>query len=257
MSQQKHYHGLYEGLTEIEANSEDEPMLKTVRRLAINSYMVCGDIDSRSFHGFRPPIQQEKRKKVKIAVIDDQPFEAGANLRNFGYDISEVGDVKKLKEIEDYPIILCDLMNVGMFFDAEAQGASLIREIRRNYPSKYIAAYSGSSANSTQAQKSKPYADAFIKKDSEIETWVERLDDLICKATDPKVVWQRTREAMVAEDVDTRSILILEDAYVQSVTGSSANLSLLREVINGENFSSTAKTIILNLASSAIFEALK
>ncbi|ANT61819.1 hypothetical protein AYJ57_15235 [Salipiger sp. CCB-MM3] len=224
--------------------------------MAINSYRVCGDIDGRDFQGFRPPIQQEKRRLVKIAVIDDQPFEAGVNLRNFGYDISEVGDVKKLNEIDIYPVILCDLMNVGMFFDADSQGASLIREIRRNYPSKYIAAYSGSSANSTQAQKAKQYADSFIKKDSDIETWVERLDELISRATDPKIVWQRTRAAMVAEDVDTRSILILEDAYVQSVTKAKPDLSQMRAVINGDNFSSAAKTIILNLASSAIFAAL-
>jgi hypothetical protein len=243
-------------LDTIKNKSEVLLMLEKVRRVAINSYRVCGDIDSREYQGFRPPIQQEKRKLVKIAVIDDQPFEAGANLRNFGYDIAEVGDVKKLNEIEAYPVILCDLMNVGMFFDTESQGASLIREIRRNYPSKYIAAYSGSSANSPQAQKSKQYADSFIKKDSDIETWVERLDELISQATDPKVIWQRTRAAMVAEDVDTRSILILEDAYVASVTKPKPDLSQMRAVINGNNFSSAAKTIMLNLASSAIFLAL-
>ncbi|MEM5541792.1 hypothetical protein WNY61_03485 [Sulfitobacter sp. AS92] len=231
-------------------------MIEAVRRMALNSYKVCGDIDVRTYHGFKPPIQQNKRQKVKIAVIDDQSFEAGANLRNYGYDIKEVGDVKKLDEIESFPIILCDLMNVGMFFDTDAQGASLIKEIRRNYPSKYIAAYSGSSATSTQAQKAKQHADTFIKKDSEIESWVEKLDSLISHATDPKTVWLRTRAALIAEDVDTRSILVLEDAYVNSITAQSPNLNLLRHVINEEHFPASAKTIILNLASSAIFAAL-
>lgn len=231
-------------------------MLEIMRRMALNHYKVCDDIDTRKIHGFKPPIHQSKRKKVKIAVIDDQPFEAGANLRNYGYTIEEKGDVKKLNEVEDYPIILCDLMNVGMFFDADSQGASLIKEIRRNYPSKYIAAYSGASANSTQAQRAKQYADTFIKKDSEIDNWVEKLDSLISNATDPRQVWLRTREAMVAEHIDTRTILLLEDAYVASVTGKSPDLSRLRTIVNQENVASAAKNIVLNLASSAIFAAL-
>lgn len=231
-------------------------MLEKVKRMALNQYKICDDIDVRTIHGFKPPIQQSKRRKIKIAVIDDQPFEAGANLRNYGYTIEEKGDVKKLSEIEDYPIILCDLMNVGMFFDTDAQGASLIKEIRRNYPSKYIAAYSGSSANSTQAQRAKQHADTFIKKDSEIESWVEKLDELISSATDPKKVWLRTREAMVAEQIDTRTILLLEDAYVCSVTSSNPDLSRMRRVISTERVSSAAKNIVLNLASSAIFAAI-
>lgn len=231
-------------------------MIGRMKRMALGQYKTVEDIDTRMIHGFKAPIQQNKRNKIKIAVIDDQPFEAGINLRNYGYSIEEKGDLKKLSEIEEYPIILCDLMNVGMFFDADTQGASLIKEIRRNYPSKYIAAYSGSAANSPQAQRAKQYADTFIKKDSEVETWVEKLDDLISNATDPKKVWQRTREAMVAELIDTRTILLLEDAYVCSVTSRNPDLSRLRKIITEESMSSAAKNIILNLASSAIFAAL-
>ncbi|WP_134681934.1 response regulator [Paracoccus ravus] len=232
-------------------------MIEAAKRLALNSYKVCDDIDTRKIHGFKPPIQQSKRARIKIAVIDDQPFEAGSLLRNYGYAIEEKGDVKKLSEIEEYPIILCDLMNVGMFFDTDAQGASLIKEIRRNYPAKYIAAYSGASATSTQAQKAKQHADTFIKKDSEIESWVEKLDDLISEATDPRNVWLRTRAAMIAENIDTKTILLLEDAYVKSIQSPIPDLSRVRKIINEENIASAAKNIVLGLASSAIFEALK
>lgn len=234
----------------------DSPMIDKIRRFCLNYYKVCDDIDSRKIHGFKPPIQQAKRQKIKIAVIDDQPFEARINLRNYGYNIIEQGDIKKLNEIEEYPIILCDLMNVGLNFDNDAQGASIIKEIRRNYPAKFIAAYSGSSATSNQAQRAKQYADIFIKKDSEIESWVEKLDDLIFNATDPRQVWLRTRTAMINEQVDTRTILLLEDAYVRSVTGANPNLSPLRELISKENIGSAAKNIIYGLASSAIFAAL-
>ena len=222
----------------------------------LNSYKVCDDIDPRRFQGFKPPIQQGKRKSIKIAVIDDQPFEAIINLRNYGYDIIEHGDIKKLAEIEEYPVILCDLLNVGLNFDTGSQGASIIKEIRRNYPAKFIAAYSGASATSAQAQKAKQYADLFIKKDSEIESWVEKLDDLISSATDPKLVWLRTRAAMVDEQVDTRTILLLEDAYVRSIMSANPDLSVLRSLIINENVGSAAKNIIYGLASSAIFAGL-
>lgn len=231
-------------------------MMDQIRRYVLNSYKVCDDIDPQGTHVFHTPIQQGKRNKIKIAVIDDQPFEAGMNLRNYGYQIVEHGDIKKLNEIDEYPIILCDLMNVGLNFDQESQGSSIIKEIKKNYPSKFIAAYSGSSAASLPAQRSKQYADVFIKKDSEIEGWVEKLDALISSATDPRQVWLRIRSAMIEENVNTRTILLLEDAYVRSVMSSKPNLSLLRELTIKENIGSAAKNIIYGLASSAIFSAL-
>ena len=220
---------------------------------------ACKTVDE--LHAARPlpfstPIQQDKRKQFKISVIDDQPFEAGVNLRSYGYNITEIGDIKNISEIEQYPIVLCDLMAVGLHFDKKNQGAAVIQEIHRNFPATLIAAYSGSSLASEPVQKAKSLADEFIEKDADIETWVEKLDQLMATAADSTFVWYRIRKALVNEHVNSRDILRLEDAYVRSILRNDSQLTLLRKTTSSANFTGAASNIIQGLISSTIFRAL-
>ena len=146
---------------------------------------------------------QEKRRAVKIAVIDDNKFAALQNLRNMGFDIDELGDVKKIDEVAEYSIVLCDLMGVGMHFDAAQQGATIISEIRLNYPSKFVVAYTGAALRSAPVTAAKASADQIFKKDSHNSEWKEMLDNYVDKVVDPYQVWIRFRKYLVDQEVDT------------------------------------------------------
>ena len=230
-------------------------MKEYIRKRALNSYRVCDDIPHNIRNRIRTPIQKNKRSGIKIGIIDDQAFEAGLNLKNYGYEIEEIGDIKRIDEAKTFPIILCDLMSVGVHFDSDGQGASVIKEIKKNYPAILIVAYTGASGASSQAQKAKQFADDFIKKDAEIEEWVTKLDGLIDKATDSKLIWLRIRYALVNENIDTRTILLLEDAYVRSISAG-GDKGVLENAIKSGEISAMAKSIIINLLSSAIFLAI-
>ena len=206
--------------------------------------------------GFNYPIQKDKRGKLSIAVVDDQTFEAGRNLKNYGYVIIPLGDLNDIKEVEGYSIVLCDLMGVGIGFDDKYQGASLIREIRQNYPATVVAAYTGSSTASDVTRRAKWHADKFIQKDADLETWVEELDNLISTATNPKKIWQRTRVRLVEEMVPTKQLLLLEDAYVRSINCKDNKFIEVENLIRMDAITSSGSDIIKGVISSAIFALL-
>ena len=184
----------------------------------IAAYKTINDISNTELKVLHKPVKTEKRGEISIAVIDDQPFEAARNLTSYGYSIREVGDLKSVSEISGFQIVLCDLMDVGGHFDKAAQGASIIKEIRKNYPAIYVLAYSGSASSDPIVRRAALYADGFIKKDAELEEWSETLDDYILNVTDVREVWQRLRAALVDQRVDTKDLLKLEDAFVRAYT---------------------------------------
>ena len=82
----------------------------------------------------------EYRKKIRILVIDDQEFTPQSNLTTLRYNIDYVSEIPNIDTVKDYHIILCDLKGVGRNFDKEGEGATLIRQIKRAYPSIFIIA---------------------------------------------------------------------------------------------------------------------
>lgn len=218
----------------------------------LNSYRSALDLRdvARAVRSSKP--QNQLRATVRIVVIDDEKFQAFSNLSSYGYNISELPDIKSISDIESYDIVLCDLMGVGKNFDKTIGGASIIREIKKNYPTKFVVAYSGARANSIEASAAREYADEFIKKDEDISRWVERLDAIIETVVDPYEMWLVARQGLIDNEIDIRRIVELEDAYVRSINTKDANFGPLRKLIVKIDLRGNSKAIIQGLISSAI-----
>ena len=160
---------------------------------------------------------KSRRSSVRIAVIDDQPFLPHMILQTYGYKVEQIGDLKSVEEVKNYHLILCDVMGVGRHFGAKAQGATLISEIKKVYPEKIVIAYTGGAAGDPAIQAATERADALIRKDVDGEEWAAKLDELGIAAIDPHIIWHKVRTRFVELDVDTKDILLLEDAFVRSV----------------------------------------
>lgn len=199
---------------------------------------------------------QARRSAVKVAVIDDEAFAPQTNLQSYGYKITPIGDVKNLSEVAGFHMVLCDIMGVGKHFDMALQGASLILEIKKNFPEKVVIAYTGAVLNDRAARVASQRADAIIKKGLDIEDWIAKLDEFGASAVDPHVIWNKVRSRLVELDVDSRSILLLEDAYVRSVLKGDPNLLALSNQASSIVVGSDVRAIIQGLASSAIFTAI-
>jgi len=196
------------------------------------------------------------RSLIKIASIDDEPFQPSQNLKNLKYQITELGDIKDVDEVSDYSIILCDLMGVGVFFDDEDQGASIIREIKRRYPSIFVIAYTGSNLGSKQARAARNASDHVLKKDARINEWTETLDKYIDLAARPDVLWDRVRLSLVENGIDTSDLLKMERAYVKGVLKKDGEFYLLKNLASGANIKGSVRTILTNLVSAAIFASI-
>lgn len=201
----------------------------------------------------RLPSVTEARKSIPIAVIDDQPFLPERNLKSYGFDIRQIGDVKHIEEVRDYRIVLCDLMGVGASLASQNEGAELIAEIRRQYPSILVAAYTGAALNSTQARAAKTVADRVLKKDIDNSEWQEALDEFISMALDPHLSWNRIRMSLVQSDVDTKSIVILEDSFVRTILEGDKKGERISNAVSHLRLGGDIRAIAQGLISSAIF----
>ncbi|GLQ06061.1 hypothetical protein GCM10007924_12820 [Sneathiella chinensis] len=200
--------------------------------------------------------QQELRGSTRIAIIDDEKFKAYNNLTTYGYNIKELPDITSLDQVVGFDIILCDLMGVGQNFDSSIGGASIIREIKENYPTKFVIAYSGARGNSAEANAAKRYADEFIKKDEEITKWVEKLDRAIEFSSDPYQRWLVTRQGLIDHEVDIRRIVELESAYVEAIKNHDQDFSKVKKMLETIDIGGNAKGIVQSLIASAIYSII-
>lgn len=197
--------------------------------------------------------QADLRAAVKIAVIDDERFQPFANLKSYGYDVTLLPDISKISEVSGYEIVLSDLMGVGAHFDQSIGGASLIREIKTNYPTKIVIAYTGARANAGEAIAAKEYCDHFLKKDADLTEWSEMLDAYVKQVVDPYVMWIRARDGLLDQEIDIRDIVKLEDAYVRSVLSQDEKFKPLKNALSKTNLSGHAKGIVQSLIASSIY----
>ena len=200
---------------------------------------------------------RERRSKIVVGVIDDSPFQYKQNLENTGYRVSFLGDPQSINAVQDSHIVLCDLQGVGLSLDPRKQGAFFIDEIRRNYPEKYVIAYTGGGLNLNISRDALRSADSFLRKDANIEEWRDKLDEIIVSLLDPAQVWQRQRLALVNRGVDTLSILQLADAFVRSIrTKQPQSSSDFVRFINSKSTAGDVRAVLQSMVASGLYALL-
>ena len=118
------------------------------------------------------------RKKTDILIIDDEIFAPQEYLENNNYRFTNKNDIDNIKDVSEYPIILCDIRGIGKKISAIYEGAFVINEIKKNYPEKIVLAYTASQYDPSYnvfIQK----ADDILSKSLSTESWLEVLDKYI------------------------------------------------------------------------------
>ncbi|MEP3113268.1 hypothetical protein [Nisaea sp.] len=220
----------------------------------LNSFSSALEIRDFAKNNRTSKSQIEIRKSVNIAIIDDEKFQAFNNLTSYGYKITELSDITSVLDIADYDIILCDLMGIGHNFDRTIGGASIIKEIKANYPTKFVIAYTGARQNSIESSSAKKYADGFLKKDADLTRWSEELDKFIEISIDPYKMWLIARRGLLDCEIDLRDIVRIESAYVISVLKKDDDFTTVKKTLGKIDISGNAKGVIQSLVASKIFE---
>jgi hypothetical protein len=221
------------------------------------SYRLANELKASQYDKSSAKSVRDRRALVSIGVIDDSPFEPKQNLKNVGYRVVLLGDVSKIDIVSPHHIILCDLRGVGRSLGARTQGAFVIREIRANYPEKYVIAYTGGAASDIISREALQVSDFLLKKDTDIDTWVDKLDSIILRLLNPYEVWQRQRKALVDRGVDTLTILKLEDAFVRSIVSrSEPEASPLARILSSDQIAGDVRALVRSLIASGLFRLL-
>lgn len=155
------------------------------------------------------------RRRIDVLVIDDQEFSPADFLINNNFRITCRKDVDNVKDVSEYPIILCDIKGVGKKLNSSYEGAFLIKEIKNSYPSKRVIAYTASQYDPTYNQFLE-FADATVNKGLDLEDWLTLLDDQIRKTIDPVFQWYNLRQELLNKGVSTIETAKLESVFVSS-----------------------------------------
>ena len=160
--------------------------------------------------------KSNSRSLLSIAVIDDKRFAYADLLRKHDFNIVELGDISDIKAVSEYSIVVCDIKGVGKKFKSAAEGGHVIKEIRNRYPDKYIIAFSGSTFDPT-FKKYFDSCDVAVKKDADIEEWINALDGAIEVVGNPIKRWIRTRTILLEHEMELFEVLKLEQAYIKAI----------------------------------------
>lgn len=197
------------------------------------------------------------REIVPIAIVDDRDFPALNNLQHNNFNIRYFQDVSSIDVLKDYAIILCDLQGVGTQLNENLQGAHLIKEIKRNYPEKVAIAYTGGTSNSAIARQAGQFADRFLKKDADIDEWLEVLDDFILEVINPVIVWKKFRMRLMDYDISPWQLLELEDAYVcEYRKGGKYSTLAIDKAIASLELKGKAQPVVSNFFKSIAFKLI-
>lgn len=194
------------------------------------------------------------RNRYKILIIDDEPFIYYEELRNIGFNLTKKEDVTHLEDVEAYPIVISDIKGVGKSYNSRFDGAMLIRELKKKYPFKIFAAYTGSTYNPTINS----YLDGvnIIKKDIEIDDWCQEIDALIKRVSDPKYIWSKIRDILIEEDIPLIELAKLENEYVDIILNKNGDFHNFPSKKTKLNINTDVRSIINSLVAGLILSAI-
>jgi hypothetical protein len=156
------------------------------------------------------------KRNNQIAVIDDQPFSMADALRNHKFNIVELGDIRSVDQVAEYPIVVCDIRGVGKSLSSDLEGAHLLSEIRKAYPDKFLVSYSGAQFDITYNESLRS-VDASIAKDAPTEQWVNILENGLEKVANPRERWIRLRKTLLERGVEIHEVFNLEQGFIRAI----------------------------------------
>lgn len=163
------------------------------------------------------------KRNHQIAVIDDQAFLKAEALRAHRFNLVEIGDIRTVDQVAEYPIIVCDIRGVGGALSSSLEGAHLIAEIRKTYPDKFLVSYSGAQFDISYNEPLKS-ADVSLPKDATTEHWVRTLEDGINKVGNPRERWLRLRSRLLDKGVEIHEVFEMEQRFIRAVEKQDASL---------------------------------
>lgn len=194
------------------------------------------------------------KSKIPILIIDNDEFQYKEDLRDDKYNITCVKAIEDLSAAAEYPIVICDVKGVGTQYDPEMGGAIVVRELKKKYPFKQYAIYSGSDYK--LELMSNLDGVATIKKDAPLDMWRGYCNELIRRASDPKENWKTLRDYLLKNDVALTEVLKLESNFVDIYNNRPGDMKYFPDEKLFPNIGQDIRAIIQNMIAGGILYLL-
>lgn len=194
------------------------------------------------------------KSRIPILIIDDEDFVYKENLRDEGYNLKCVKAIEDLSAVAEYPIVICDVKGVGTQYDKEKGGAYVVRDLKKKYPFKQYAVYSGSTYDLEMMNNLEGVST--IKKDAPLDMWRGYCDELIRRASDPKEIWKILRNFLLEKDVSLKEVLLLESNYVDIYNNRSSEMRYFPDENTFPNLSQDVRSIIQSMIAGGLLHLL-
>ena len=194
------------------------------------------------------------RNKVPILIIDDEGFSHAEKLANEGYSLKCITSIEALETASEYPIVICDIKGVGTQYDSEKGGLCVVRELKKKYPFKKYAVYSGNDYKLDDLNNLDGVSR--IPKTTDLETWRSYFDDLIDSAVSPIENWKILRTFLLNNDVSLLEVLKLENSFVYTCLYDGSNIGEFPSVKEFPDLTSDIRAIINNLIAAGVLKLL-
>ncbi len=194
------------------------------------------------------------KSKIAILIIDDEDFVYKEKLRDEKYNLTTNKVIEDLSAAAEYPIVICDVKGVGTQLDPEKEGAFVVRELKKKYPFKQYAIYSGSDYKLELMNDLEGVAR--IKKDAPIDMWRTYFDELIRRASDPKETWKMLRNFLLEKDVPLTEVMMLESNFVDIYNNRPADMKYFPEEKKFPNLNQDIRAIIQNMIAGGLLYLL-
>lgn len=153
--------------------------------------------------------------------------------------------------------MLCDLQGVGVELHTELRGADLIKEIKAQFPEKVVIAYTSTAKNTGMAKAAQRHADLFLKKDVDLDQWIEALDSVLIKVTDPVYMWKQFRLRLLSSGVTPFQLTKLENEFVVKFAGGKEEVHRgVIATVQELGLQEDVRAIVQGFISALIFKAL-
>ncbi len=157
------------------------------------------------------------RHAIPICVIDNDAFEYMEALKGLCFHISQLTDVDDVAVLSSFPIIVCDIKDVGKKFRNSGGGGVIVSELRKTFPDKYLIIFSGGTFD-VNYNKYFAVADQSVAKTTTFDDWMKVLDEAVRQMGDPARRWERLRNYLLQHtDLTMYDLFRLEQSYVKAV----------------------------------------
>jgi len=190
------------------------------------------------------------KKKMHIAIIDDEPFYRLEALRANGFILNNLGDITSIDQIEAFPIVVCDIKGVGNAFGSSYEGAHVLSEIRKAFPDKYLISFSGATFDAS-FNESLSTADASATKDANVDQWITLLEKGLKSVGDPIQRWLRFRSSLVGKGVDIFEVFKLEQSFIKAIKNKDNSL------LKPNDASEDIKDLVIKFSTFALKQILE